>query len=167
MRVDCCDFRPKMTKKTSPVVDVIKLFLEEMQTFKISPITETTRIDHFKSYKTVLQYSFAQKQHSFHIFVQVQTSEQTLFHFLILGKSRFPTKKIYNINYREREIETLESRITFTKYSMNWKVKSGNFSLNTRLRILNAQNGSSFDNFVATNLAFFTAFLSQYYRKSQ
>ena len=105
MRVDCCDFRPKMTKKTSPVVDVIKLFLEEMQTFKISPITETTRIDHFKSYKTVLQYSFAQKQHSFHIFVQVQTSEQTLFHFLILGKSRFPTNFFYNINYRERERE--------------------------------------------------------------
>ena len=33
-------------------------------------------------------------------FVQFQTSEQTLFDFLILGKSRFPAKKFYNINYR-------------------------------------------------------------------
>ena len=35
----------------------------------------------------------------FHIFVQVQTSEQTYFNFFILGKSRFPPKKFYNINY--------------------------------------------------------------------
>ena len=36
------------------------------------------------------------------IFVQVQSSEQTLFNFLILGKSRFPQKKFYNINSREK-----------------------------------------------------------------
>ena len=30
------------------------------------------------------------------MFVQVQTSEQTLFNFLIFGKSRFPLKKFYN-----------------------------------------------------------------------
>ena len=36
----------------------------------------------------------------FHIFVQVQTLDKILFNFLILGKSRFPTKKFYNIDYR-------------------------------------------------------------------
>ena len=34
--------------------------------------------------------------------MQVQTSEQTFFDFLILGKSRFPPKKVYNINYWSR-----------------------------------------------------------------
>ena len=37
-------------------------------------------------------------------FVQVQTSEQTLFNFLILGKSRFPPKKF----------------LTSTTGAMNW-----------------------------------------------
>ena len=32
--------------------------------------------------------------------MQVQILEQTIFNFLILGKSRFPPKKFYNINYR-------------------------------------------------------------------
>ena len=31
--------------------------------------------------------------------MEVQTSEQTFFHFYILGKSRLPPKKFYNINY--------------------------------------------------------------------
>ena len=34
--------------------------------------------------------------------MQAQSSQQTLFIFLILGKSRFPPKKFYNINYSER-----------------------------------------------------------------
>ena len=33
------------------------------------------------------------------IFVQVQTSKQTLVYFLILRKSRFLPKQFYNINY--------------------------------------------------------------------
>ena len=33
------------------------------------------------------------------IFVQIQSSEQTLFNFLILGKYGFPPKKFYNIDY--------------------------------------------------------------------
>ena len=32
--------------------------------------------------------------------MHVQIIEQTIFNFLILGKSRFPPKKFYNINYR-------------------------------------------------------------------
>ena len=51
-------------------------------------------------------------------FVQVQTSEQTLFNFLILGKSRFPPKKFYNINY-SRGKETIficsEPKLFFEK----------------------------------------------------
>ena len=43
---------------------------------------------------------FCLKQHCFHIFVQGQTKGQTFFNFSILGKSRFPPKKFYNINYR-------------------------------------------------------------------
>ena len=39
------------------------------------------------------------KNSIFNLFVQAQTSEQTFFNFLILGKSRFPPKKFYNINY--------------------------------------------------------------------
>ena len=36
---------------------------------------------------------------NFTILVQVQTTEQTVFHFLILGISRFPPKKFYIIDY--------------------------------------------------------------------
>ena len=35
--------------------------------------------------------------------MQVQTPEQTLFYFLIMGKSRFPPKKFYNINYLQKK----------------------------------------------------------------
>ena len=41
---------------------------------------------------TVLEYSFAKIKIVLY-FCAVQTSEQTLFNFLILGKSRFPRKK--------------------------------------------------------------------------
>ena len=52
------------------------------------PSAKTARIGHFKNnmqYKRIvlLQNSFL---------VHVQTSEQTFFNFLILGKSRFPPK---------------------------------------------------------------------------
>ena len=47
---------------------------------------------------TVFEYCFAYTLHNFHILVQVQTLEQTLFKILILGKSRFPPKKFYNID---------------------------------------------------------------------
>ena len=37
--------------------------------------------------------------HCIHIFVQVQTSEPTFFNCLIFGKSVFPPKLFYSINY--------------------------------------------------------------------
>ena len=39
--------------------------------------------------------------------MQVQILEQTIFNFLILGKSRFPPKKFYNINYWCAQIDHL------------------------------------------------------------
>ena len=38
--------------------------------------------------------------HCFNIFVQVQSLEKTFVNFLIFGKSRFPPKTFYNIDYR-------------------------------------------------------------------
>ena len=45
-----------------------------------------------------IRVKFCLKQYCFHIFVQVQASDKTVFNFLILGKSRFPAKKFYKIN---------------------------------------------------------------------
>ena len=81
-----------------PVVDVIKLCLEEFWKIQISPKLKQQEQAISKAINS-LEYFFASKQHCFHIFVEVQILEQTIFHFLILGKSRFPQKKFYNINY--------------------------------------------------------------------
>ena len=44
----------------------------------------------------------------FNILVDVQSAEQTLFNSLILGKSRFPPKKFYDIDIRSNFEPTIE-----------------------------------------------------------
>ena len=56
--------------------------------------------------------------------MQVQSSEQTLFNFLILGKSRFPPKKFYNINYWE-EVQIFAHRDDNPEYEDEQGRKGG------------------------------------------
>ena len=49
--------------------------------------------------------------------MHVQSAEQILFNFLILGKSRFPPKKFYNIDYwRSFQVTYLMSKIVFLTF---------------------------------------------------
>ena len=68
---------------------------------------KAARIGHFKCNKQFQRIDFL-KNSIFHILVQILTSGQTIFNFLILGKYRFPPKKFYNINFSN---ETLGEKL--------------------------------------------------------
>ena len=56
--------------------------------------------------------------------MDVQSAEQTLFNFVILGKSGFPPKQFYNINYRPNSIKFL-LRIFVTSTGAHFEVIFG------------------------------------------
>ena len=64
--------------------------------------------------------------------MQVQILEQTIFNFLILGKSRFPPKKFYNINFciieRENIAEGGKERF--------WRNVNKNLKITISMRLL-------------------------------
>ena len=76
-----------------PLVDVIKLFLEEFWKIEISPQAETARIGHLiatNSFRVLLCLKIAKFSH----FCSGLDSITIFFHILILGKSRFPPRKV-------------------------------------------------------------------------
>ena len=81
-----------------------KTFLEEIYIIEISSFAATARIGHFRTDKQCLNI-VKLKKHYLNIFVQVQSSEQTLFNFLILVKSRFASKKSFITSTTDAEIK--------------------------------------------------------------
>ena len=78
---------------SSPVVDVIKLFLEEFWKIYISPKAETAIIAILKainSFRVLICLKLALFSH----FSASSDTRKTFFHFLILGKSRSLLKKV-------------------------------------------------------------------------
>ena len=75
------------------VVDVIKLFQKKSGKSRFSPKLKQQEWAILKL-MNILEYSFALKQNCFQILVHGQTSKQTFFNFLILGKSRFLPNKV-------------------------------------------------------------------------
>ena len=84
----------------SRLVDVIKLFLQEI-------------------WKNQFQRIVLLKIALFSHFEQVQTLEQTFFHFLTLGKSRFPPKKVLQHQLLKIEFARGWRRLTDNKCSMS------------------------------------------------
>ena len=84
-----------------------------------------------------------------HILVQVQMSEKTIFQFLILGKSRFPPKKFYNVNYWVRNpqlSETLKRAVKRIKQiclGHKTVLENNNTFLNNHYLLKNRKNKSS------------------------
>ena len=77
--------------RLATVVDVMQLFWWKSRKSKFSLLAEATRICHFKTNEQFFILVLFKK--AFIVlsnFVQVQTSEQTFFNLLILGKSRIP-----------------------------------------------------------------------------
>ena len=71
--------------------------MKEIWKFKISPKAKTARIGHFKSNKQFYTLDLLKNSvNCFHIFCRFRNCNK-LFFILILGKSRFPPKKFYNI----------------------------------------------------------------------
>ena len=60
-----------------------------------------------------MNITFLEKINCFNILVHVQTSKQTIFNFLIFGKSRFPAKKIFYSSTTEGvSFKDVERRLT-------------------------------------------------------
>ena len=79
----------------SSVVNAIKHFFGGNLENLDSPMDEQAIIRHFKSNKQCYSIVKLKKSIVLHIFVLVQASEQTLFNFLLLGKSIFPPKIVF------------------------------------------------------------------------
>ena len=84
---------------TPPVVDVIKLFLEELQKISISPLAETARIGHFKRKKIVLGYSFASKSIVLTFLCRYRHQNKCYSISSLWGNHDFIQNKFYNIDY--------------------------------------------------------------------
>ena len=80
-------------------VDVIKLFFEgNLDSLDLDfHLSGSSNLKPFQMQLTVLKVRF-------YIFVQVQTSEQTCFNFLILGKSRFHPKSFITSTTAARNV---------------------------------------------------------------
>ena len=90
-------YRMARSQSGESVLDVINLFQRKSRESIFPPKLKQQKQAILKATNSFRVY-FCLKQHCFTILVQVQTTEQTFFYFLILGKSRFPPKKFYNID---------------------------------------------------------------------
>ena len=108
-------------------------------------------VQYYDMLKEINSYwvKFCLKIAFFHIFVQVQILEQTIFQFLILGKSRFPPKKFYNVNYWVRNpqlSETLKRAVKRIKQiclGHKTVLENNNTFLNNHYLLKNRKNKSS------------------------
>ena len=86
-----------------PIVDVIKRFLRKSRKSRfLLKLKQQEQAIFEVKYSFCVQ--FCLKIELFSHFQQVQTANQTFFIFLILGKSRFPSIKFYNIDCRAKKL---------------------------------------------------------------